>query len=592
MKNFVKSHIFFLAVVVVLNSILVSDYLYHGTKAANFDAIAHITTIAQFHKAMSDGEFPVAWGDGFANYGLPLGTIAHQLPAYLGGLLTFITHDPLLSFNLVCLISAVLSAVFFYGFLTLFFPGETALLATIFYSLAPYRIMNLYMRGAMPEFASAVWVPLLLIATYHISKNRRLLWYCVFMLGVLGLILTHPMMLIVYAPILGVWALLHFRSDLRIWIKVGIAAIMALFVSAYYFLPLNLEVKYLYYGGMPSHYSRNQTTTLETFVNPFWKYNCVFRNDIFGRCQLTKGGVTETMIMIVLLCIGLSALLHRKQIGRYFQKVRAQWDQYLTASSLTNLFLFTLVGASLSIILSTNVLEPLYERINLISSIQYPWRFLSSYLFFPPIALAIMFEFVRTKKWSDYLWYGLVIFIVCARFPQLYGKNYTQIPITDYYFTPYNLHSLTMNTIWSGDSREYPIRRDKAEIVRGRGTITKRILKNASRVYTIQAETRLQISDNTFYFPGWHVYIDGVDTNIEFQDPAYRGVITFSVPRGTHEVKVLYEDTKVRRIGKIITLATIILLAGCIVYFSLPITKALIGYGSRKRPFLSRDDPS
>ncbi len=560
MKNFVKSHIFFLAVVVVLNSILVSDYLYHGTKAANFDAIAHITTIAQFHKAMSDGEFPVAWGDGFANYGLPLGTIAHQLPAYLGGLLTFITHDPLLSFNLVYLISAILSAILFYGFLTLFFSGETALLATIFYSLAPYRIMNLYMRGAMPEFASAVWVPLFLIAMYYIMKHGRLLWYFVFMLGVLGLILTHPMMLIVYAPILGVWALVNFRSNIRVWVRVIVASLIAFCISAYYFLPLNLEVKYLYYGSMSSHYSRNQTTTLETFVNPFWKYNCVFRNDIFGRCQLTKGGVTETFIMIILLGIGLSVFLHKKQIGRYFHKVRAQWDHYLTASSLTNLFLFTLVGVSLSIILSTNAFEPLYERINLISSIQYPWRFLSSYVFFPPIALALMFEFVRARKWSNYLWYGLVIFIVLVRFPQLYGKNYSYIPIADYYFTPYNLHSLTMNTIWSGDSRDYPIRRDKAEIIRGKGEIKNRMLKNASRVYTIQADTELQVSDNTFYFPGWHAYVDGVETNIEFQDPAYRGVITFSVPKGIHEVKVIYEDTKVRRIGKIISILTLLFL--------------------------------
>ncbi len=566
MKSFLKKHVFFFIIIAVLNCVVVSDYFYHGSKSANFDAIAHITTIAQFHKAMSDGEFPVAWGDGFANYGLPLGTIAHQIPAYLGGLLTFITHDPLLSFNLVYLISAVVSAVLFYVFLTLYFSGETALLATIFYSLAPYRIMNLYMRGAMPEFASAVWVPLLLIAMYFIQKNGRIVWYFIFGLGTLGLILTHPMMLIVYAPMLGIWALLKFRTNLSIWLKAIGSAVVALLISAYYFLPLTLEVKYLYYGSMLNYYSRNQHTTLDTFINPYWRYNCVFRNDIFGRCQLTKGGVTETIILTVLLGIGLSVLLHRKQIGRYFHKVRAQWDHYLTTSSLTDLFIFTLIGAFISVFFSSIVLEPLYERIKVMSSIQYPWRFLSSYLFFPPIALAILFDFIRSKKWSNYLWYGLVIFIVIARFPQLYGKNYTQIPITNYYFTPYNLHSLTMNTMWSGDSKDYPVRRDKAEIIRGKGKVTNRILKNASRIYSIQAETDLQVSDNTFYFPGWHVYIDGVETNIEFQDPTYRGVITFAVPKGGHEVNVVYKDTKVRAIGKVITVLSALCCGLLVVY--------------------------
>jgi hypothetical protein len=263
--------------------------------------------------------------------------------------------------------------------------------------------------------------------------------------------------------------------------------------------------------------------------------------------------------MAILLSIGLSVFLHRKQIGRYFHKVRAQWDHYLRSSSLTNLFIFTLLGAFVAIFFSSIALEPLYERIKIMSSIQYPWRFLSSYLFFPPIALAIMFEFIRPKKWSNYLWYGLVVFIVIARFPQLYAKNYTQIPIADYYFTPYNLHSLTMNTRWSGDSRDYPVRREKAEIIQGKGRILNRILKNASRVYTVQADTELRISDNTFYFPGWHVYVDGVETNIEFQDPAYRGVITFTVPRGTHEVKVMYQDTRVRALGKIVTVGSLLL---------------------------------
>jgi len=560
MKNYLKKHLFFLIVVALLNVVITSDYFFHGSKSANFDAIAHITTIAQFHKAMSDGEFPVAWGDGFANYGLPLGTIAHQIPAYLGGLLTFITHDPLLSFNLIYLLAAIVSAILFYAFLTIFFSAETVLLATIFYSLAPYRIMNLYMRGAMPEFASAVWVPLLLIAMHFIQKSGRTMWYFIFGFGVLGLILTHPMMLIVYAPILGIWAVLKFRTDLRVWLKVLTASLVALFISAYYFLPLNLEVKYLYYGSMQNYYSRNQHTTLDTFFNPFWRYNCTYRNDIFGRCQLTKGGVTETIIMAILLSIGVSAFLHRRQIGRYFHKVRAQWDHYLSASSLNDLIIFAFFGALVSIFFSSIALEPLYERIKIISSIQYPWRFLSSYLFFPPIALAIMFEFIRLKKWSNYLWYGLVIFIIIARFPQLYAKNYTQIPIAAYYFTPYNLHSLTMNTRWSGDSRDYPVRREKAEIIQGKGKINDRMLKNASRVYTIHADTDLRISDNTFYFPGWHVYIDGVEANIEFQDPAYRGVITFAVPKGKHEVIVEYKDTKVRMLGKIVTVATLIIL--------------------------------
>ncbi len=562
MRTRIVRHVAFVAVIVLLNCIVVSDYFFHGTKAANFDAVAHITTIAQFHKALSDGEFPVAWGDGFANYGLPLGTIAHQLPAYTGALMTFVTHDPLMSFNIVYLISAIASAVLLYIFLTRYLSAESSLLAVIFFSLAPYRIMNLYMRGAMPEFASAVWVPVLLLGVWGVAKRETVRWYVLVGIGALGLILTHPMMLVVYAPVVGIYAVLQFGRSWKRWRGVVIAGIVAVGISAYYFLPLNLEMKYLYYGGMSSHYSRNQTTTRDSFFNPFWKYNCVYRNDIFGRCQLPKGGVTETVIMIIATGFGLCVLLRARHLHSIFARIRDLGEKMLHGDA-TKLYIFTIVGGVVSVLCSTALFQPLYERFNVLGSIQYPWRFLSSYLFFPPIALGLMYDAWKHHKIVPYLWYILVIGIIILRFPQLYGKNYTYVPQSEYYFTPYNLHSLTMNTIWSGDSGDYPPMRDKAHIIEGKGSIISRTIWNAKRDYVIQSDTGVNVSDNTFYFPGWKVYVDGKDTPIEFQDPAYRGVITFRVPSGRHKVIVVYEDTKVRAMGKAISVLTVAVVVLC-----------------------------
>lgn len=557
MNKFLTKNILFFLIIIILNVIIVSDYFYHGSKPANFDAIAHVTTIGQFHKALTDGEFPVGWGDGFANYGLPLGTIAHQIPSYMGGFLTFITHDPLKSFNIIYLFAAIVSALFFYLFVKLFVSEESSLLATIFYSLAPYRIMNLYMRGAMPEFFSAVWLPLIFIALYHICKENTSKWYLLFMLSILGLILTHPMMLIVYAPVLGLWALLTLQFSISKWIKVSLTVIFAILLSAYYFFPLNLEDKYLYHGLGQNQYARNQTTTLDSFVNPIWLYNCTYRNDIFGRCHLVKAGLTETIVMLMLFIMCLWILIrHRQKISRYVSTI----SKHEEMSSRMRITIFVIFGAAISVLFSTVIFQPLYERIRLISNIQYPWRFLSSYLFFPPIALALMFEKIKNWRYSNVIWYVLVIFVILVRFPQLYAKNYTHIPITDYYFTPLNLHSLVMNPIWTGDSREYPVRKEKVYIIRGSGQIISRELKNASRQYVIQADTNLQVSDSTFYFPGWHVYVDGVDTDIQFQDPSYRGVITYSLSPGRHHIRIVYEDTKIRLIGKIITSFSIVAL--------------------------------
>lgn len=559
-----KADIVFLLLIFILNIVFSFDYLWHGEKPANFDAVAHITTMAQFHSALTDGEFPVGWGDGFANYGLPLGTIAHQIPAYGGAFLTFLTNDVLLSFHIMYLIAAVLSSVFFYILLRRFVSPESSFLGSIFYTLAPYRIINFYMRGALPEFFSAVWVPLIMLAVFELYKNYKRVWpYVLLMVSTIGLILTHPMMLVVYVPILGVWFLVFMRKSPVYWVGIVAFVLLAFGITAYYFVPLNFETKYLYHGMTGNHYINSQTANLSTFVDPWWKFNCVYRNDIFGRCHLIKAGVTEMGIVIASTLASLYLLSGRKKSTIFAYSVGAD-------SVIRKLWFFALVASWLSILMSTSLFEVLYSNVRVLGNIQYAWRFMSSFLFIPPIFLALIHEFYLSKiKFGQIITIVLIAYIVMTRFPQLYGKNYTYLPQSYYYFTPLNLHSFMMNTIWSGNTDEYPIKREKAEIIQGKGKIVSRVLKNASRSYEIQADEEALVSDNTFYFPGWKVYIDNVETLIEFQDPAQRGVITFKVPPGRHSVRVIYEDTKIRWAGKIITGVSLIsgsLLIGFVSY--------------------------
>jgi hypothetical protein len=114
-----------------------------------------------------------------------------------------------------------------------------------------------------------------------------------------------------------------------------------------------------------------------------------------------------------------------------------------------------------------------------------------------------------------------------------------------------------MNTIWTGKSEDYQNKNPQGEIIEGNGKITSETLKNSSRTYSIDAKTQLRMVDHTFYFPGWSVYIDGAKTNIEFQNPDYRGVITYIVPAGKHSVYLAFEDTKIRLLGKVLSVISV-----------------------------------
>ena len=111
-----------------------------------------------------------------------------------------------------------------------------------------------------------------------------------------------------------------------------------------------------------------------------------------------------------------------------------------------------------------------------------------------------------------------------------------------------------MNTIWIGKTEDYPTRTTQGKIIEGKGQITSEVIKNSERQYSVDASTSVKMLDYTFYFPGWTVYIDGQKTTIEFQDPKYRGIITYNVPSGKHTILVKFEDTKIRLLGKVLTL--------------------------------------
>lgn len=531
---------------------------WYGTKAAMLDANAHILTISQFYKALSEGEFPVMWADKFANYGLPLGTIAHQIPNYLGGLFTFVTHDPLISYYLLILVSLVGSAIGVYLLLILLVSSEAALVATTVYTFTTYRITNIFVRGAMPELFMTIWIPYILIAIVKMQRDHHRNTYFLFTLLCTLLILSHPMSLVLYLPFI-VFLLVSILKDHQMsWLRAGVSLVVALALSAYYLLPLKLESKYLYMGANSNLLVNDQSVDWAAISSPFLRYVCAELNYIFWRCADISFGPFELVLtsmlgvyVVIWLFFSSRPIFDSTRIANYFKL-------HFSSHISKHVFILSICCTGIAFFLSSSLAEYLYVHIPLLGNIQIPSRFLSVYYFFFTIVIAFLYDSISHKRIASLVVIGLLyILLITLQFPQIYGKNYTHIPLANFFFSKENYHGLMVQPKWTVESTTYPTTPEKARIVSGDGVILKKTLRNATRTYVVRANTPVLISDSTFYFPGWNVYIDGSPATIEFQDNAFRGVITFSVPVGTHEVRVVYEDTKVRKIGKIISLTTL-----------------------------------
>jgi len=537
-------------IILLISGLTVFDLFFNHGQPATMDGTVHIASIAQFTDALRQGQFPVIWLNNFANYGLPVGLFSHQIPLYVGAFVNFLTNNPVLSSNVVTLIGVVAANLLFYKFARVYVSSFSALLGTLLFSVAPYRILNIYIRGAIPETFSAFLLPLILLSLYALFSKNRLAAFFLLILSFAALTLTHPMMLLIYSFFIFpyfVFLLLqsYKRENRQIRIKDVLSRVGFFFAAlgigvgmgSYYILPLILEKKYFYFGQY-TNLLTNDFLNLSNFISERWAY--FYKDNVFTRGHIVQLGLPETVIIIFSVVLLLVVYLQRKQ------------------EKNLSIFVVVLLIGLIGLFFTTSLAVPLYQLLSPLQNIQFPWRMLSVVIFIPPLLLALLTERIKKKT----LIAGLVLLIVAFRIPQLYGKNFTIQPNSYYDQTKENLHSVNMNTVWTGRTQDYPDRPDQVAIIDGTGTITPSAVTHTLRESEVVAQTPLRVVDYTFYFPGWNVYLNGSKVPIEFQDPDYRGVITYSVPKGKHIVKTVFEDTAVRRYAKLLSVGFVVLVLG------------------------------
>lgn len=517
--------------------ILVIDLFLHTGRPLTFDGRIHATTFAQFYRVLSGGEFPVLWANSYATYGFPLPFFVHQLPAYVGAGIIALTHNAAVAMALFFLGIALLSTWLMYVFLRLHVGRLPAFAGAFLYNFAPYRIVDVYTRGALPEFMSSLFMLSGLIGLNLLIVRRRQAGGLLFLLSVGVLALTHPMMIFPTALLLGSYGLLLLWQTQRLNLKwlAGLATlgILGLLLSSYYILPLFLETSYLHFGQATTHLREGQARTLEQLFASQWQY--------FGATNPGPLGenITLGVIEVCLLGLGVVTLFLAKDQTK--RQILGFW--------------LGLLGVTLLLITPWAV--PLFRVVPFLNGMQYSWRLLSIVIIMIPIVAAYLLEWFGTSR----LVLFLCVLVLLARIPALYGKNFLADDPNMYYATRTNLY-VEMNTLWMGEGDSYRPRTSQFGLLEGKADITPVSLRNSSREYRINAITPVRLVDYTFFFPGWLVESDGQQVPIEFQDPNYRGLITYRLEPGQHDVRVFYVLTRTKKVAYLISLMDGVLVGG------------------------------
>ena len=508
------------------------------------DGLVHLPRLAAYFHALADGNFPVRIA-GYLNYGygLPLFNFIYQFPYWVGSLLLLLGFGLVNAFKLSLILSFILSGISMYLFGKEFFGDEKkGFLVAIFYQFAPFRMVELLVRGSYGEVYAYAFLPAVLYGIALLNNKRKGLGFLVTSLSTFFLITSHNSVSLLFFGACFLFILFTSRK-----IKEMIIPLFSLFwgliMASFYWFPALYDHKYTYGNLYMQNLYKDHFVPIQNFFIPN------FNNDP----RLFTEGISTFLGLFQIVGFVLAMFLLTKKLEKNTKRI----------------FWYCLVLLAVSFFMMSSLSQFIWGASfsSFLRQFQFPWRFLALAVFSLSI-LSVSFLYNKTfSKKTPYIM--LIIFTVLS--VALYWKaslGYKKIDENYYKNFPLNTtYYGETDVIWSaGPAKKYP--KKTLEIIGGQGKVTNFQKKNHYQTFTSTSDRGISVLSNTQYFPGWSAYIDGNEVPIQFQDANNRGNITFDIPSGKHEVLIKFEETKPRLVADIISLIGFVLLIPVLWIFS------------------------
>lgn len=169
------------------------DYTLDGN-----DLFFHLTRIEGIKDGLLSGQFPVRINPAFYNgYGYANSVFYGETLLYIPALLRLIGFRLTTCYNIFgILVNLLTSFGCYYCFNKMFKSPMTAMASTLLYVMAPYRLMNIYIRAAVGEYLGMLFLPFVAYGLFRIytedTEKKEYKWcFWPLLLGLSGIIQSH-----------------------------------------------------------------------------------------------------------------------------------------------------------------------------------------------------------------------------------------------------------------------------------------------------------------------------------------------------------------------------------------------------------------
>jgi len=523
-------------------SIIPALSLFHPGLPITHDGQDHVARIANFYQNLSEGNIIPRWAPNLNwGYGHPILEFLYPLPSYIASIFHFAGFSLVDSVKIVFGLAFILSGVFMYLWLREFLGEIGAFTGGILYMFAPYRFVDLYVRGALGEHVAFVFLPLILFFILKSSKEKYSSLLIVGgSLSVTGLVLSHNAISLMFMPIIFLYTLFIFcttnNKKLQIYQYTSIL-VLGLGLSAFFWIPAFFEGKYTLRDIVTSSDYSERFLQFKDFIYGEWNYG------ITGQFT-TQIGISHWILTILSLPVALS--LHKKK--------NKFWILTLGSFIIFVLTLFLMHSSS----------KFIWENISTLQKFQFPWRFLSVTVFVSSLLGGIVLSSLNKFRFMVFSLLIIAIFLLNKDYWKAQGYLYKP---ESFYKGIYNSTTDTgeSSPVWSVRFME---KAPKAhlELLDGDAKITETKRMSTHHAYNVEVKQKTLFAENTLYFPGWEIRANSNPVKIEYQNQQYRGIMLFFLDKGNYKIESLYRETKLRAFADAISVVVFFNILGFVFF--------------------------
>lgn len=514
-----NSVVFFLILFFSLLSVL---SLFHTGLIPTHDGEYHVVRFFEFDKVLRSGAlYPRIAPDLNNGYSVPLFNFVYPLPNYVASLFHAVGFSFIDAFKANLIAATLIGSLGMYLWSKIFWGRFGGFISSVVYSYAPYRLLDIYVRGSVGEIWALAIFPYVLFSITKIGVLKDKRYISVAAISITLLIFSHNILALLFSVFLLTYILFIFfqNRDKHILFESVLSMGLGVGMSAIFWLPAILEKQYV--RGLEIFTVDRHFVEVYQLLLPSWGSG--FSGTTSGNSLSFQIGVVNLIILMI-------------AIGYIFIKKK---------SHNKKLILFLLTWVFISCFLMLPFSKSIWQIIPLMNFFQFPWRLLSLVVLLIGFLAGVISQFRHRYLIGVLIIVGSVLLTYSYTKPAYYHER------TDsYYISQENfIHGTNspgdvFNTLWFEQQKESFKAKFETESDVLLSTVS---IQPESYSFNYNSPESTTVLVHTAFFPGWEASIDGTPVPLIKTDT---GLMSFVLPEGTGSVSIVFTDTIIRQIGK------------------------------------------